>query len=247
MLKSPQTVGMTAPRWYAYDMSLVLPTDQRIDDVRSLTFDSPPLKEGFEILGAPAVTLDLAVDKPVAFLYVRLNEVETDGVSKRITYGVLNLTHRDGHETPQALEPGKRYRIRMPLQDCAHVFKPNARVRVAVSTTYWPTIWPSPEAVTLTLYAGNSELELPVRPPRREDAELKPFGPAFVPPNSGRTVLEEPPPPVEAFKSSSAPSGSRCAAPAGAENTGSTRLALRCRVTGARSRKSSTAIRPAQG
>jgi hypothetical protein len=27
----------------------------------SLTFDSSPLKEGFEILGAPVVTLDLAV------------------------------------------------------------------------------------------------------------------------------------------------------------------------------------------
>ncbi len=200
VLHSVQTVGTTAPRWYPYSMDLGLPTDQRVDDARSLTFDSAPLKESFEILGAPAVTIDLSVDKPVAFLYVRLNEVETDGVSKRITYGVLNLTHRDGHEFPQALEPGKRYRIRILLQDCSHVFKTAARIRVAVSTTYWPTIWPSPEAVTLTLYSGNSELDLPVRPPRREDAQLKPFGPVFVLDDSGRTVLQEVPPPTEVFE-----------------------------------------------
>jgi putative CocE/NonD family hydrolase len=200
ILKSAQTIGITALRWYTYNMDLVLPSDRRMDDGRSLTFDWSPLKEGFEILGAPAVTLDLAVDKPVAFLYVRLNEVETDGVSKRVTYGVLNLTHRNGHEFPEPLEPGKRYCIHLPLQDCAHSFRAGTRIRVAVSTTYWPTIRPSPEAVTLTVHAGNSELELPVRPPRPGDAQLKPFGPVFVPANSGRTIIDEPSPPTAVFE-----------------------------------------------
>ncbi|MDX8542037.1 peptidase S15, partial [Mesorhizobium abyssinicae] len=54
-----------------------------------------------------------------------------------------------------------------------------------------------PEPVTLTVYAGRSELELPVRPPRPEDKELKPFGPTFVPePTSGRTILQEAPKPT---------------------------------------------------
>ncbi|WP_352948367.1 CocE/NonD family hydrolase C-terminal non-catalytic domain-containing protein [Mesorhizobium sp. M0859] len=51
------------------------PTDQRIDDARSLTFDSELIEEDFEILGAPVVILELAVDKPVALLSVKLNEV----------------------------------------------------------------------------------------------------------------------------------------------------------------------------
>jgi uncharacterized protein len=191
MLLPLQTVGTTAPRWYSPDVDVELPTDQRIDDARSLTFDSAPLKQGFEILGAPAVTLDLAVDKPVAFLAVRLNEVEPDGESRRITYNILNLTHRNGHEFPTALEPGKRYRIRIQLQDCAHSFSAGKRIRIAMSTTYWPAFWPSPEPVTLTLYAGKSELELPVRPPREEDARLKPFGQAYVPQASGVTTLKE--------------------------------------------------------
>lgn len=197
ILEPLQTVGiMGAPRWSLTNVSNGA-SDQTIDDERSLTFDSEPLKADFEILGGPVVTVDLSVDKPVAFLAVRLNEVEPDGLSKRITYNVLNLTHRDSDEFPQPLEPGKRYRIRMPLQDCAHVFKTGRRIRVAVSTTYWPAYLPSPEPVTLTVYTGRSELELPVRPPLAADRELKPFGPAFVPePTSGRTVIQKAPPPT---------------------------------------------------
>ena len=197
VLKPLQTVGITAPSAHAERISMDVATDQRADDARSLTFNSAPLEHDFEVLGTPVVTLDLAVDKPVALLAVRLNEVEPDGLSKRIAYDAVNLTHRDSHEFPQPLVPGKRYRIRVPLQDCAHVFKSGRRIRVAVSTSYWPAYWPSPEPVTLTLYAGQSELELPVRPPRIEDRNLKPFGPAFIPqPHSTRVVLEEAPAPT---------------------------------------------------
>src|SRR5262249_44575495 len=135
-----------------------------------------PLEERFEILGAPAVTLSLMVDKPVAFIAIRLNEVLASGESTRVTYAVLNLTHKESHETPASLEPGKRYRVRIPLRDRAHAFKRGSRLRIAISTTYWPMVWPSPEPVTLTVYAGESELELPVRPSRREDSQLQPFG-----------------------------------------------------------------------
>ncbi|MCV3211858.1 CocE/NonD family hydrolase [Mesorhizobium sp. YC-39] len=184
-----QTVGITAPGWW-WRSAEEAPMDQQIDDARSLTFNSKPLEASFKILGGPVVTLDLAVDKPVAFLAVTLNEVDPDGCSKRVAYNVLNLTHRDSDEFQQSLEPGKRYRIRLMLQDCAHVFEAGKRIRVTVATSHWPAYWPSPEPVTLTLYAGRSELELPVRPPRAEDRELKPFGPAFVPePTSERTIL----------------------------------------------------------
>jgi uncharacterized protein len=189
-LEPLQTVGITAPHWCAFNMATELPTDQRIDDARSLAFDSAPLRERLEILGRPIAQLELSVDKPVAFLAVRLNELTADGVSRRITYGLLNLCQRDSNESPQPLEPGRRYRLRIPLMDIAHAFKPGSRLRVALSTTYWPLIWPSPEPVKLSLVAGASWIELPVRPPRPEDAHLAPFGPAYVPETSGVTVLE---------------------------------------------------------
>ena len=92
-----------------------------------------------------------------------------------MTYGVLNLTHRAGHERPEALEPGRRYRVRVALNHVAHAFAAGNRLRLAVSTAYWPVVWPSPEAVTLALFTGASGLELPVRPPGPEDARSRPF------------------------------------------------------------------------
>ena len=54
---SPQTVGLDAGAWCAYGNPADIPVDQRRDDARSLTFDSAPVAERFEMLGQPIVTL----------------------------------------------------------------------------------------------------------------------------------------------------------------------------------------------
>ena len=87
------------------------------DDARSLVFETAPLDATIEILGAPVVTLDVASDKPLANLAVRLCDVHPDGASLRVSFGILNLTHRDGHEAPSPLVPGQRYRVRIKLND----------------------------------------------------------------------------------------------------------------------------------
>ena len=150
-----QTVGATAPYYYITS-TVDLPSDQRIDDARSLLFDTSPLSEPMEILGVAVVEVELSVDRPVAFLIVRLCEVTPDMVSRRVTYGVLNLCHRDGSEKPKALVPGARYRIRVTMRDIAQEFRAGSKLRLALSTTYWPMLLPSPEAVTLTLYTDKS-------------------------------------------------------------------------------------------
>ena len=152
--RSPLSIGALAGHWCAYGFAPDLPADQRAEDGKSLLFDSAPLGAAVEILGAPVVTLELAADQPQAQVCVRLNDVAPDGASLRVSYGLLNLTHRDSHESPAPLEPGKRYRVRVQLNDIAHVFPAGHRIRVAVSTSYWPIAWPSPAPVTLTLYAG---------------------------------------------------------------------------------------------
>ncbi|NIR29999.1 MAG: CocE/NonD family hydrolase [Gammaproteobacteria bacterium] len=174
-LMSPQTTGLTAGNWCGFGLEGEAPTDQRPDDGGSLVFDSDALEERMEILGAPAVTLELEVDRPVALVAVRLNDVAPDGAATRVTYGLLNLTHRQSHEHPEAVQPGRRCRVSVQLNDAAHAFPAGHRLRIAVSTSYWPIAWPSPEPTRLTLYAGTSSLDLPVRPPRAEDAQLRPF------------------------------------------------------------------------
>ena len=141
--------------------------------MRSLVFESAALDEPIEILGAAIVTLDVASDRPIANLVVRLCDVHPSGESLRVSYGVLNLTHRESHETPAPLASGERYRVRIQLNDAASVFPHGHKVRLAISTAYWPMIWPSPERATVQIFAGT--LDLPQRPPNVADARLLPF------------------------------------------------------------------------
>ena len=106
---------------------------------------------------------------------MRLCDLAPDDSSNRVTYGLLNLTHREGHETPRDLEPGRVYTVEVKMNDIAHRFAPGHRLRVAVSTGCWPLVWPSPAITTLTLSAGESHLRLPVRPPNPEDEHLAPL------------------------------------------------------------------------
>ena len=99
---SVQYNGRASGAWCPYATGADLDSDQQVDDGHSLVFDSLPLAAGLEILGAPAVELELAVDRPLAFIVARLCDVDARGASARVTYGVLNLTHRDSHEEPDA-------------------------------------------------------------------------------------------------------------------------------------------------
>jgi uncharacterized protein len=188
---SPQTTGLRAGEWCAFGAEGEMPLDQRSDDGRSLTFDTEPLPARTEILGAPVVELELAVDEPSALLAVRLNDVQPDGTSTLVTYGLLNLTHRESHEQPEALEPGTFQRVRLALNDIAHAFPAGHRIRVALSTSYWPIAWPSPAAVIMTVRAGNSALYLPVRPPAPDDERLRPFEPPVAAAGMRRRTLRE--------------------------------------------------------
>jgi putative CocE/NonD family hydrolase len=172
---SPQTTGLGAGEWCGFGAPGEAPLDQRGDDGCSLTFDSEPLRERTEILGAPVATLEVAADQPVALIAVRLNDVARGGASTRVTYGLLNLTHRNGHEQPEFLEAGKRYLVKVKMNDVAHAFPAGHKLRLAISTSYWPIVWPSPQHVTVSLYTGESFVDLPVRPPDPTDAGLRPL------------------------------------------------------------------------
>ena len=174
--RSEVIAGITHGDWCPYGHDAEMPSDQREEDGRSLAFETPPLTKRIETLGAPVLTLDVESDKPNAQVYVRLCDVAPDGASTRVSFATLNLTHRNGHERPEPLKPGKRYKVRVQLTDIAHVFPAGNRIRVTVQTHAWPMIWPSPEDATITVHTGTSVFDLPVRPLRAADAKLKSLG-----------------------------------------------------------------------
>jgi uncharacterized protein len=164
-------------------------SDQRGDDAASLVFVSEPLAEPAEILGAPIVELTLASDRPNAFVAVRLNDVAPSGASTRVHHGVLNLNRRRGMDRSDPLVPGEPVTVRVEIDDIGHAFPAGHRIAVSVSSTYFPLVWPSPKAVTLTLLAGRCHLELPVRRPDAPDGTFAPFGAPVNGPGSAMTPV----------------------------------------------------------
>jgi len=76
---------------------------------------------------------------------------------------------------PKPLKPGKRYRVTVHLNGIAQRFPKGHRLRLSLSTSYWPLAWPSPKPVQLIIYSGCSTVTLPVRHPRESDKDLRPF------------------------------------------------------------------------
>ncbi len=171
-----QLTGSDAGVWCGDGGPADLPGDQRPEDGASICWDLDPLGERTELLGSVVAELELAADRPFALVVARLCEVAPGGESTLIARGVLNLTHRDGHDRVVPLVPGEPVSVRVPMQATAYAVPAGHRLRLAISPTYWPWVWPSPEPVTLTATGGR--LELPVRSPSELDDKLRPFGPA---------------------------------------------------------------------
>ncbi len=176
VLQSPRSVGLFAGKWASYAATPDLPFDQREEDGGALVYETRPLPEGIEILGLPKLAFEVAADEPAAMLAVRLSDVAPNGEATRLTYGLLNLTHRDGSADPRPLQPGTRYRVEVPLNGVAQVIPRGHRLRVSISTSYWPLAWPSPKPVTVVFTAGSGSLTLPVRESGELDDGLRPFG-----------------------------------------------------------------------
>jgi len=174
-LASPLTTGAAAGSWCPFGSPEELPSDQGEDDRRSLLFDSQPLRDRIEILGTCELRLKLSSDSAFGLIAARIEDVFPDGASARVTYALLNLTHRESHEDPEALVPGETYDVTLRFKDAAHAFLPGHRIRLALSTAYWPIAWTTPWRFTLTLHTRGSSLQLPVRPARAEDAQLHEF------------------------------------------------------------------------
>lgn len=174
-IQSPLSVGLFGGKWCSYNHFMDLPWDQRQEDGGALIFETPPLEKRTELLGRPEVILELSSNKPQAMVAVRLSDIAEDGRGTRVTYGLLNLTHRDSHEHPEELEPNKKYLVNVPMNYLAQSFPAGHRIRLSISTSYWPLAWPSPEVVRLTIYPDNSKLILPVRDTNQDEFEVIPF------------------------------------------------------------------------
>ncbi|KAH8660558.1 X-Pro dipeptidyl-peptidase-domain-containing protein [Xylariales sp. PMI_506] len=143
----------------------------RVDDsvyaTRSdvIVYTSAPLQEDIEIMGKPIVQLAHSTNIPYADLWIRLSEVDADGVSHNLTESWQAL---DGLEKQGDV-------FTLALSDRGHVFKTNTCIRVIVAGGSFPLMARNPgtgvnrtlakemKAVTHTVEHGSgiSKLILP--------------------------------------------------------------------------------------
>ncbi len=162
------TVGTTFGMFSA-GSPLVTPVDQRLEEAYSTSWTTAPLGEPVEILGYPEALIHVSVSTDIAALSVRLIDVAPDGTAALITKGVLNLTHRDSHSDPSAVEPGQIYALTIPLDATSWLFEAGHCMRVSIAAADFPNSWPTPKHHTGTIYLGGeqpSSIKLPVLGPQ---------------------------------------------------------------------------------
>ncbi|NUO45370.1 MAG: CocE/NonD family hydrolase [Streptomyces sp.] len=163
LVRSPQHTGVDAGRFFPFGNDADLPPDQREEDARSACFEFAVGEETW-VLGRPRVRLRVTCEVPRGQVIARLCDVAPDGASTLVTRGVLNLSARHGRDRAVPWEPGATGEVVFELNGIGHVFPPGHRIRLAVSSAYWPWIWPQPESEAgFTLDPAGSFLELPVR------------------------------------------------------------------------------------
>ncbi|MET9733855.1 CocE/NonD family hydrolase [Streptomyces sp. NPDC006458] len=151
-VRSPMHTGLDAGRFRPVGHDADLPPDQREEDARSACFEFEVGEETW-VLGLPRVRLRLTGEEPLGQVAARLCDVAPDGSSTLVTRGVLSLAAG----LPQ--EP-----VSFELGATGYAFPPGHRIRLAVSSAYWPWVWPRPgSAAGFALDPAGSTLELPVR------------------------------------------------------------------------------------
>ncbi|HTK00666.1 MAG TPA: CocE/NonD family hydrolase [Bordetella sp.] len=176
------TVGMASGRVGLGSTSpWGMPTDQRIDDAFSACFTTPPLDGAMALLGQPEAVLYVSSSAEVAYFHVRICDVASDGTSRLLSHGGRLATHRQTHDRPTPLEPGKIYELRLKLRDLAYEIAPGHRLRIAVSSADFQNAWPTGMPARNTIHCGAahpSRIELPIMQATGDRQEPPAFEPS---------------------------------------------------------------------
>lgn len=164
-IRSPLANAITGAEWLPHGVGPEMPVDQRHEDTGSLCFDSDELTSELLLCGAGRVTLHLRADTGLGLVQLRLIDLQPDGSATQISYGLLNLAHRNGLDNPQRLVANDWTQVEVDLNDIAQRIPAGHRLRLSISTQAWPLAWPAPHNMTLELKLGCSHLDIPLIPP----------------------------------------------------------------------------------
>ncbi len=166
--------GVAAGAWCPFGPH-DLAREQREEDARCVCFDSAPLTDSLVLLGRPELVLEFAHAPAGAQVVARLCEVAPDGSSLLLSWGAVLLA-------------GGALSVRLALNCLGHELRAGHRLRLAMGSSYWPTLWPPRHDDTAHLRTPGSRLRLPVW---RADAVAVSFGAARCAPAAAYEVLRK--------------------------------------------------------
>lgn len=169
-LRNPETAGVASGLWCIYGVTPDGPLDQSEETGLMSVFDTAPLPQDMEIFGFPMLRTGVTSDVPQANLTAVLSMVAPDGTARLVSYGVLNLTHRNSHVDPEAMPDGP-VPVEMQLNVIGQRIPAGYRLRLQLASAYWPVIWPSQQKTTLKL--DDTTLTLPLH--ANDGPPLTPF------------------------------------------------------------------------
>ena len=146
--------GLACGEWLSFGAP-DLPSDHRRVAQFQAAWVSDPCEADYHIFGETEVELELSVDKETAQVTASLCHVFPDGASRLLTYGLLNLCTL---EPGRQLQPGKTYTAKLALDPIGYTLPSGHSLQLLVCPGSWPTSWPSPSLVNLTIKAGKVSL-----------------------------------------------------------------------------------------
>ncbi len=137
-----------------------LPLDQAADDAPALLYESSELTEDLVLFGAAEFAFKVKVDKHATQIALRINDVAPDGSVCRVVMAMRNLALDDMLDAPDGAPVcNHEFRVRFPTN--AYRFKAGHKVRLALTASHWPLVWPSPAATKMYLQEIDAVLTLP--------------------------------------------------------------------------------------
>ncbi len=176
------SVGMGHPTWNE-SFATVDDKARELDEANSIHYISDPLSEKVEIIGRPRLKLTFSATAPIVNVIAKLFDIAPDGSADLVTWGVLNVTHRESHTEPEPLTPKEKVKLNIELDATSWVFKPSHILKLSIAGSDFPNVWPSPYLADNAIWWGedyNSCLVLPIVPKGSQE-EAPVFGDIVMP------------------------------------------------------------------
>jgi putative CocE/NonD family hydrolase len=103
-----------------------------------LVYETPPLRERFELTGNPVAELFASSSAPDTDFFVRLIDVAPDGLERYVSLGMVRARYRNGLDNPSLITPGEVVHYSIRMSPTSNAFLPGHRIRLAITSSDFP-------------------------------------------------------------------------------------------------------------